>query len=85
MFATGGIFLLDQQGAAYYQACFTNNLYGFGLSGILPGGEWSVTCVSEVGEGRSDSCPPICRGKRVDLSRGVKVEQAVSKDARRLH
>lgn len=41
--------------------------------------------MSEVGEGWGESCSPICRENGVDLSRGVKVEQAVSKDARRLH
>lgn len=54
------------------------------ISRILPGGV-GVTCVSEVGEGWGESCSPICREKRDDLSRGVKVEQAVSKGARRLH
>lgn len=41
--------------------------------------------MSEVGEDWGESCSPVCREKRVDLSWGVKVEQAVSKDARRLH
>lgn len=51
---------------------------------FLPGGD-SVTRVNKEGEGRSERFPPISRGKRVDLSGGVKVEQAVSKNARRLH
>lgn len=41
--------------------------------------------MSEVGEGWGESSSPICREKRGDLSRGVEVEQAVSKDTRRLH
>lgn len=47
------------------------------LKRILPG-RGGVTHVSEEGEGWGESCPPICREKRVDLSMGVKVEQAVS-------
>lgn len=41
--------------------------------------------MSELGEGRGERRPPICRENRVDLSGGVEVEQAVSKDAGRLH
>lgn len=53
---------------------------------LLPGGEGGdgVTCVSEVREGWGEGCSPIWREKRVDLRRGVKVEQAVSKGAGRL-
>lgn len=53
-------------------------------SRLLPG-RGSVTGVSEVGEGRGESSSPICREERGDLSSGIEVEQAVSKDARRLH
>lgn len=55
-----------------------------GAEGFLPGGV-GVTRVSELGEGRGERRPPICRENRVDLSGGVEVEQAVSKDAGRLH
>ena len=60
-----------------------NNLLS-ALVEILPGGV-GVTCVSEVGEGWGESSSPVCREKRGDLSVGVKVEQAVSKDAGMLH
>lgn len=52
------------------------------LQRILPGGD---ACRSKVGESWGESCSPICREKRGCLRRGVKVEQTIGKDTRRLH
>ena len=78
------ISLLDQQRSAFYQARFYKPVSVLGAGGFLPGGV-GVARVSELGEGRGERRPPICRENRVDLSGGVKVEQAGSKDAGRLH
>lgn len=61
----------------------TNSQHRFGFYRVLPGGD-GVTCVNEEGEGMGESRSPFCRGQRVDLSRRLKVQQAVSEDTRGL-
>lgn len=80
--AERGVFQLNQQGAACYQTCMNNNLEA--LWGLLPVGH-GVTRGGEVGGGWGENSSPVCREESADLSGGVRVEQAVSKDARRLH
>lgn len=74
---------MTSRGQHTTKACFkkqASSALGFKSKRVLPGGD-GVTRVSEAGEGWGESCSPICREET--LSRGV--EEAVSKDARRLH